>query len=81
MLVDRGLALPVVHLGCDQVDIVDVGDKDLDGEVIIDDSALSGGASSIDTGFCWMRAKLPSQSKFVGKCPMWTGTVTFMYQA
>ena len=53
MLVERGLTLPVVHSGCDQEDIVDVEVKDLVGEVrIVDSTLLSGGALSIDSGFC-----------------------------
>merc|ERR1712025_940154 len=39
-----------------------VQDKGLGCEVIIDDGTLSGEAK----GFCWVKAKLPSQSKFVG---------------
>ena len=66
MLVERGLALPVVNVGSDQGHVEDVGNEGLGCEVVIDDVALSGEAKSIHSGFCWVKAKLPSKSKFVG---------------
>jgi len=66
MLVDQGLALPFCHIGRDQGVVAEVGDKGLRDEAVIEGSMLSGGAQSIDSSFCWLGAKMPSQLKFVG---------------